>query len=101
MTAFTNNQVNIKPLDHLGLIAATIAKIGLIEKIDSRVPVAKEKGAKVTMGQRVAAMIFNGLGFIDDRLYLFEEFLSNKRKRPTNTIATTSYLLRITNAVKN
>lgn len=78
MAAFTNNQVNIKPLDHLGLIAATIAKIGLIEKIDSRVPVAKEKGAKVTMGQRIAAMIFNGLGFIDDRLYMFEDFLSNK-----------------------
>jgi len=78
MAAFTNNQVNIKPLDHLGLIAATIAKIGLIEKIDSRVPIAKVKGAKVTMGQRVAAMIFNGLGFIDDRLYMFEEFLSNK-----------------------
>lgn len=78
MTTFTNDQVNIQSLDHLGLIAATIAKIDLIEKIDSRVPVAKEKGAKVTMGQRVAAMIFNGLGFIDDRLYMFEDFLSNK-----------------------
>lgn len=30
------------------------------------------------MGQRIAAMIFNGLGFIDDRLYMFPEFLSNK-----------------------
>ena len=30
------------------------------------------------MGQRVAAMIFNGLGFIDDRLYMFPQFLDNK-----------------------
>jgi transposase len=27
----------------------------------------------------VAAMILNGLGFIDDRLYLFPQFLANKR----------------------
>ena len=30
------------------------------------------------MGQRVAAMILNGLGLTDDRLYLFPEFLKNK-----------------------
>jgi hypothetical protein len=28
-------------------------------------------GAKVSMGERVAAMILNGLGFMDSRLYLF------------------------------
>ncbi len=30
------------------------------------------------MGKRVAAMIMNGLGFMDDRLYMFSEFLANK-----------------------
>ena len=30
------------------------------------------------MGQRVKAMILNGLGFMDDRLYMFEKFLNNK-----------------------
>ncbi len=30
------------------------------------------------MSQRVAAMIFNGLGFIDDQLYMFPQFLDNK-----------------------
>ena len=44
-------------LDHLGIIASVIDRLKLVEKIDSRLPVAKEKGAKVTMGQRVAAMI--------------------------------------------
>jgi len=65
-------------LDHLGLVAAVINRLQLVEKIDARLPVSKEKGAKVTMGQRVAAMILNGLGFTDDRLYLFPDFLKNK-----------------------
>ena len=30
------------------------------------------------MGQRVAGMILNGLGFVDNRLYMFAEFLSDK-----------------------
>lgn len=65
-------------LDHLGLVASVINRLQLIEKIDARIPVSKEKGAKVTMGQRVAAMILNGLGFTDDRLYLFPDFFQNK-----------------------
>jgi transposase len=32
----------------------------------------------VSHGERIAAMILNGLGFIDSRLYLFPEFLSDK-----------------------
>lgn len=71
-------QISGKALDHLGLVAATIEKIGLIKKIDKLLPLSKEKGAKTTIGQRVAAMILNGLGFIDDRLYMFPDFLSNK-----------------------
>ena len=65
-------------LDHLGLVAATIDKLGLVPMIDKLIPVSQEKGAKITMGQRVSAMIMNGLGFIDDRLYMFPKFLSNK-----------------------
>lgn len=65
-------------LDHLGLVASVISRLQLVEKIDARMPVSKEKSAKVTMGQRVAAMILNGLGFTDDRLYLFPDFLKNK-----------------------
>ena len=44
----------------------------MVEKIDSRIPVANEKGAKTTIGQRVSAIILNGLEFTDDRLYLFK-----------------------------
>lgn len=65
-------------LGHLGLVASKIHELDLINFIDSRLPVSMENGAKVSMGERVAAMILNGLGFIDSRLYLFPEFLSDK-----------------------
>ena len=53
-------------------------RIGLVEKIDKQIPLCADKGSKVSMGQRVAAMILNGLGFMDTRLYMFPEFLENK-----------------------
>jgi transposase len=78
MEFFSQGQISGKVLDHLGLVASTIDKLKLIQKLDERLPVSKGKGAKTTMGQRIAAMIMNGLGFIDDRLYMFPDFLRNK-----------------------
>src|SRR3990167_591038 len=78
MDVLSKEQINGKVLDHLGIVAATIEKLGLIEKIDNKLPVSAQKGSKASMGQRVAAMILNGLGFIDDRLYMFPDFLANK-----------------------
>ncbi len=63
-------------LDHLGLVAATIDKLGIVREIDKHLPMTQ--GAKTTHGQRAMAMILNGLGFMDDRLYLFPKFLENK-----------------------
>jgi transposase len=78
METLSEEQIKGQVLDHLGLIAATIEKLDLIEHVDRLLPVSMDKGAKATMGQRAAAMILNGLGFIDDRLYMFPEFLNNK-----------------------
>lgn len=74
----SNEQISGKVLDHLGLVAATIEKLGLVEKMNRRLPVSEAKGSKVSMGHRAAAMVLNGLGFMDDRLYLFPDFLKNK-----------------------
>ena len=63
-------------LDHLGLVTATIDKLGIVKEIDKHLPMTQ--GAKTTHGQRAMAMILNGLGFMDDRLYLFPKFLENK-----------------------
>lgn len=78
MNSLTGENITGKVLDHLGLISSVIEEIGLIEKVDTLLPLETRKGVKVTMGQRVAAMILNGLGFMNDRLYLFEKFLENK-----------------------
>ena len=78
MIELTDKNVSGKALDHLGLVASTIYDIGLVQKIDARLPLSPHKGAKVTIGKRVAAMIINGLGFMNTRLYMFPEFLENK-----------------------
>lgn len=76
MSLVQNLKTSSQPLDHLGLVAATIDNLGIVDEIDRLLPL--EAKAKTTIGQRVAAMILNGLGFVDDRLYLFPKFLSNK-----------------------
>jgi transposase len=65
-------------LGHLGIVAAMIKELGIIEKIDKRLPVSKEHGAILTIGQRVSAMILNGLGFLNDRLYMHPKFFEDK-----------------------
>jgi len=75
-----NNQalelLETQALDHLGLVAAVTRDLGIIDKIDQRLPTTDR--ANVTMGQRVLAMILNGLGFTNDRLYLVPRFFQNK-----------------------
>ena len=71
-------QYNSESLEHLGLISATLDKTKIISKIDHRLPVSKIHGSKISMGERFAALIYNAMGFIDSRLYLFPEFLSGK-----------------------
>jgi transposase len=78
MLELTDKNITGKVLDHLGIVSATIDNIGLISKVDTRLPLSLNKGVKTTIGQRVSAMILNGLGFINTRLYMFPEFLENK-----------------------
>ena len=50
MIELTDKNVSGKVLDHLGLVASTIYDIGLVQKIDTRLPLSLNKGAKVTIG---------------------------------------------------
>lgn len=74
----TQNPDSLKTqaLDHLGLVAAITRDLGMIDKINQRLPTTDK--ANVTMGQRVLALILNGLGFTNDRLYLVPRFFQNK-----------------------
>lgn len=78
MDVLIEEQFSSAHLGHLGLVADKIDSLNLVELIDSRLPISEACGAKVSHGERVAAMIMNGLGFTDSRLYLFPEFLSDK-----------------------
>jgi len=74
----SSKNVRTKNLGHLGLVASTIKDIGLIEKVDARLCLNKKKGGIVSHGKRVAAMVLNGLGFINSRLYLSPLFFHDK-----------------------
>lgn len=78
MDVFKEEQFSSAHLGHLGLVADKIESLKIIGLIDNRLPISEAYGTKVSHGECVAAMIMNGLGFIDSRLYLFPEFLSDK-----------------------
>lgn len=69
--------LQVKTLAHHGICAGYIDKIKLVERIDARLPISKEKGAILTHGQRVKAMIINGLGFTQSPIYLTPDFFKN------------------------
>jgi transposase len=64
-------------LDHLGIVSAVAHELDLVKKVDARLP-RYDVRRKVSNGQCTLAMILNGLGFSNHRLYLVPEFLQNK-----------------------
>ena len=74
----TQDTVSSEQLGHLGVIAATIKELGLIERINARLSLNEKKGGLVSHGHRVAAMILNGLGFMNSRLYMTSHFFKDK-----------------------
>jgi transposase len=67
-----NGVLSGKLVDHLGLVAGCYGEIGIGGVIDSAIP--KTGTHKVSHGTCVLAMVLNGLGFVDRRLYLFPEY---------------------------
>lgn len=68
--------MKIENLDHLGLVAALVDEIGLVELTDELL--APHPLNHISPGQVVKAMILNGLGFVSAPLYLFSEFFEGK-----------------------
>src|SRR6266566_7299676 len=62
-------------LDHLGLVAGVCQEIGLAGYLDR---LAGETKQHVSIGMATVAMILNGLGFSNRRLYLVPQFFANK-----------------------
>jgi transposase len=64
-------------LDHHGLVASICSSLGLKDKINSRISQTDSRRV-VSCGTSVVAMILNGLGFTNHRLYLTSQFFENK-----------------------
>ena len=68
--------IQVKNIDHLGIVAGIVDQIGLVEEIDRHIK--KHPQQLISTGQVVKAMILNGLGFLSASLYLFKEFFVGK-----------------------
>lgn len=65
----------VERLDHLGIVAGVCQEIGLVEYFDH---LDEQAHARVSLGQAVLAMVLNGLGFSNRRLYLVPQFFAHK-----------------------
>jgi transposase len=69
-------EIEVTRLDHLGVVSGTIKRLGIVEYIDSRI--AGHSQEAITVGEGVAGLIINGLGFSHRPLYLVPQFFENK-----------------------
>lgn len=71
-------EMEIRRVDHLGLIAGVIKELNLIEAIDERLKKDQSEQENITTGEAIAGMILNGLGFSDKPLSLTPHFFETK-----------------------
>lgn len=64
-------------IDHHGLVAAVSRDLGICAKINQRIG-SKDPRRRVQPGLAAVAMIINGLGFTNRRLYLTPQFFQSK-----------------------
>lgn len=69
-------ELSIKNLDHLGLIAGIIDDLDIENIVNSLIKMDERE--KVSSGTIVKAIILNGLGYMSQPLYLFPEFFRDK-----------------------
>jgi transposase len=76
MSEVSEGQIQTAALDHLGLVAAICKDLKIAQRIDDRLPCNAQR--KVSPGRAIIAMILNGLGFTNRRLYLTSQFFESK-----------------------
>ncbi len=73
---YQKKDIEIKNLDHLGIVAGLIDEIGIVEIITSKLGIDVRE--KISSGILVKAILLNGLGFVSRPLYLFSQFFDDK-----------------------
>ena len=69
-------ELNIKNLDHLGIVAGLVDEIGIVKTINEKLGIDPRE--KISAGTVVKAILLNGLGFVSRPLYLFSQFFEDK-----------------------
>jgi transposase len=67
--------MRVERLDHLGIVAGVCQEIGLAAYLDA---LAGPSQQQVSVGTATVAMLLNGLGFSNRRLYLVSQFFATK-----------------------
>jgi transposase len=67
--------LSTRQIGHLGLVAGMIDELGVSATIDAALP--KTRDHKLSHSDIVKAMLLNGLGFNERRLYFFSRFFNN------------------------
>ncbi len=65
----------VEHLNHLGLVAEVCREIGVAEWLDQQDPTKRQQ---VSVGTATVALVLNGLGFSNRRLYLVPQFFAEK-----------------------
>ncbi len=76
MLEIASSDLQSFPFDHHGLIASVCKDLKIAERIDALLPVHEDR--VVSPGTAVVALILNGLGFTNRRLYLTPQFFASK-----------------------
>jgi transposase len=71
------SELSTKVLDHLGLVSGMCDELGLVDQIDSRLPQDATQRS-VSIGTICKALVLNGLGFVQRRLYMVSSFFEGK-----------------------
>ncbi|WP_339390994.1 DUF4277 domain-containing protein, partial [Crocosphaera watsonii] len=69
-------EIQVKNLDHLGIVAGLIDEIGIVKKINNKLGIDVRE--KISAGTVVKSILINGLGFVSRPLYLFSQFFQDK-----------------------
>lgn len=69
-------EIQVKDIDHLGIVAGMIDQMGWVDAVNEIVGVHSLE--QVSTGQVLKAMILNGLGLVAAPLYLFGQFFEGK-----------------------
>ncbi|HEY1388286.1 MAG TPA: IS1634 family transposase [Ktedonobacterales bacterium] len=65
----------VEHLNHLGIVAEVCREIGVAEWLDQQDPTKRQR---VSVGTATVALVLNGLGFSNRRLYLVPQFFADK-----------------------